>query len=127
MKSGPKHDLEVKLTESLRQSSLLAVTKSSKIHSMFHPHPALSNYHFPNLMFLTGPHPAGISPASQLPSPTLHTRCYPGAAARCTNLMMRVNGQVRAKGGPEMHILRVLVWSCLPSHSFLMMDMPFIW
>lgn len=36
---------------------------------MFHFHPSLSNYHFPNLMFLPEPHLPAIYRASQLPSP----------------------------------------------------------
>lgn len=127
MKSGLKHDLEARLQNSLRKSNLFAVSKSSRSDSMFHLHPSLSKYHFPNLMFLPGPHLPAISPASQLPSPTLHTHCCPEAVAHCINLMMRVNGQIRAKGGPEMNMLRALAWSCLPSHSFLKTGIPFIW
>lgn len=67
---------------------------------------------FPKLLLLPWPHlPAISATLGQLP----------------TDLMMRVNGEVRAKGGTEMHVLRALLWPCLPSPSFLKMDIPFTW
>lgn len=71
MKSILKQDLEVRLQNSLRKSNLFAVSKSGTSDFIFYLHPSLSNYHFYNLMFLPGPHLPAISPALQLPCPTL--------------------------------------------------------
>lgn len=94
------------------------------------PHPARTTSCFASILFLCqatisqAPAPALASPPSHLPP-----RCSDAATLGQlpTNLMMRVNGEVRAKGGTEMHGLRALLWPCLPSPSFLKMDIPFIW
>lgn len=60
------------------------------------------------------------------PSLTPHTWCCHRAAAHCTDSVMRVNGQVRLKGVPELHFFRSLICYWLSGYTFLNTGIPFL-